>query len=267
VRQYLRGRSPIGVRIETRSSPTSRPTVREVVGVARQVKQRPDETAEMLQIHVPLAQAPVDDMFLLVRTAQQPEALAPAVRAAISRVDKEQLVSVRDVRTLEDVRAQATSRYRFRAVLVMAFAALALTLAMVGVFGMLAYSVQQRVREVGVRRALGATSVDVFRLLAGSAARVIGAGLAIGLALSVVAGRFLSSMLFNVEPLDALTFAVVPLVLFVTALLSAAAPMWRAARIDPAAALHAVSLHAQRGAASKRAICNSIDVRRQLMRF
>ena len=89
------------------------------------------------------------------------------MRAAISRIDKEQLVSVRDVMTLEDVAWAATGRHRFRAVMVIAFAALALVLAMVGVFGILAYSVQQRVRDFGVRRALGATTGDVLRLVVG----------------------------------------------------------------------------------------------------
>ena len=98
------------------------------------------------------------------------------MRAAIGRVDKEQLVSVRDVMTLDDVAWEATARHRFRAVLVTTFAGLALLLAMVGLFGVLAYSVQQRVRDFGVRRALGATTGDVLRLVAGSAVRVIGIG-------------------------------------------------------------------------------------------
>ena len=124
-------------------------------------------------------------MFLVVRPKSgRAEALAPAVRAAISRVDKEQLVSVRDVMTLEDIAWAATGRHRFRAVMVMAFAALALVLAMVGVFGILAYSVQQRVRDFGVRRALGATTSDVLRLVIRNAARVVAAGAAIGLVLS-----------------------------------------------------------------------------------
>ena len=92
--------------------------------------------------------------------------MTPAVRAAISRIDKEQLVSIRDVVTLEDVEWAATGRHRFRAVMVTVFATLAVVLAMVGVFGILAYSVQQRMRDFGVRRALGATTQDVVRLVA-----------------------------------------------------------------------------------------------------
>jgi len=101
--------------------------------------------------------------------------------------------------TLADVASEATARHRFRAVLVTTFAGLALLLAMVGVFGILAYSVQQSVREMGVRRALGATTSDVLRLVAGSGVRMIATGAVIGLALSTVSARLLASMLFGVH--------------------------------------------------------------------
>jgi putative ABC transport system permease protein len=133
----------------------------------------------------------------------------------------------------------ATGRHRFRAVMVGAFATLALVLAMVGVFGILAYSVQQRVRDFGVRRALGATTSDVLRLVIGDAARVVVAGAAIGLVLSALLGRLITTMLFGVRPLDFVTFALVTVVLGVTAALAIAGPAWRAARIDPAVALRA----------------------------
>ena len=159
--------------------------VREIVGVARQVKGRPDETEDLVQIYVPMAQN-IARRHLSRRAARRqvaPKRCASSVRAAIGRVDKEQLVSVQDVMTLEDVAWEATARHRFRAVMVMTFAGLALLLAMVGVFGILAYSVQQRVRDFGVRRALGATTGDVLRLVVGSAVRVIAAGAVIGLLL------------------------------------------------------------------------------------
>ena len=240
VRAQLQGRSPIGVRVAIRESAAADApsTVREVVGVAKQVKGSPDEREELLQIYVPLAQDTVGDMFMVVTpVAGRAAALAPSVRAAIGRVDTEQLVSVRDVMTLEEVARDATSRYRFRAVLVAAFAALALLLAMIGVFGILAYTVQQRLREFGVRRALGATAGDVWRLVAGSAFRLVGVGVAIGLLVSAVASGVLATMLFGVEPLDPLTFASVLMLLGMTAALSVAAPAWRATRVDPVVAL------------------------------
>jgi putative ABC transport system permease protein len=242
VRTHLNGRAPIGARIAIRPSgvPQSQPQIREIVGVARQVKGRPDEVDDLRQIYVPMAQDPTDDIYLAVRASSgSADALTPSVRAAIGRVDKEQLVSVRDVMTLEDVAWEATSRQRFRAVMVVAFASLALLLAMVGVFGVLGYSVQLRVRELGVRRALGASTGAVVRLTLGGAIVVIGAGAVIGLALAAMLGRLLTGLLFGVQPLDPLTFVWVTVVLAVTAMLSIVGPAWRAARVDPAVALRA----------------------------
>jgi len=150
-------------------------------------------------------------------------------------VVSEQLVSIRSITALEDIAWAATGRHRFRAVMVVAFAALAL--AMVGVFGILAYSVQQHVREFGVRRALGATTGDVLRLVVGNAARVVAGGAVLGLVLAGALGRLIETMLFGVRPLDLTTFAVVTIVIGVMAALSIAGPAWRAVRIDPAVAL------------------------------
>ncbi len=151
VRTHLRGQNPIGrqVALTTTNAPQQKPVVREIVGVARQVKGRPDEAEELMQVYVPMTQSGLDDIFLVVRPAVgTAAALAPAVRAAIGRIDTAQLVSVGAAETLDDVARGATSAHRFRAVLVVGFAALALLLAMVGVFGILAYSVQQRMARL-----------------------------------------------------------------------------------------------------------------------
>lgn len=239
-RRHLQGRSPIGRKIALRpaSQPQAEATEVEIVGVARQVKGRPDEREAFLQVYVPLARLPIDDIYLLVTPRSgRAEALTGAVRAAIGRIDKEQLVSVRDVATLDDVARGTTGRHRLRAAMVATFAGLALLLAMVGVFGILTYSVQQRIGDFAMRRALGATTRDVARLVAVGAARVIVTGAAIGLVLSVLAGRLIGSVLFGVEALDPATFLFVLLLLAVTAAVSIAGPAWRAARIDPAVAL------------------------------
>ena len=236
----FRGRSPIGQHVALRpsGSPQEKPIVREIIGVARQVKGRPDEATDFVQLYVPMAQDLSDDMFLVVRpVAGRAELLAPSVRAAISRIDTEQLVSVRSVMTLEDIAWAATGRHRFRAVMVVAFAALALVLAMVGVAGILAYSVQQHVRDIGVRRALGATTRDVLRLVVGDALRVVAAGAAIGLTLAALGSRLIQSLLFGVPPRDLATFGLVSIVLGLTAAVSIIGPAWRAARIEPAVAL------------------------------
>ncbi len=236
----LGGRNPIGMQVSFKvaDAPNAKPNIGEIVGVAKQVKQRPDEVNEFVQIYVPLAHDLSDDMLMLVRSRTgRADALAPAVRGAIARIDKEQLVGVAGVTTLEDVEWAATGRHRFRAVMVAAFAALAVTLAMVGVFGILAYSVQQRMRDFGVRRAFGATTQDVMRLVIRNAAAMIGIGTAVGLVLAAMFSRLIGSMLFGVQPLDAPTFGLVAIVLLITGALAVVGPAWRAARIDPAAVL------------------------------
>ena len=236
----LGSRNPIGLQMTYKpvDAPNAKPVTVQIVGVAKQVKFRPDESRDYVQMYVPLAQDPVDDVLMLVRSKTgRAGALTPAVRAAISRLDKEQLVSVAEIKTLEDVEWAATGRHRFRAVMVASFAALAVTLAMVGIFGILAYSVQQRMRDFGVRRALGATTNDVLRLVITNAARLIGVGAGVGLVLAAIFSRLIATMLFGVQPLDAATFALVAVVLLITGALAIAGPAWRAARIDPAAVL------------------------------
>jgi putative ABC transport system permease protein len=137
------------------------------------------------------------------------------------------------VRTLAEIGEQATSRPRFRAVLVGTFAALALVLALVGVFGLIGYSVQQRFREFGVRVALGATRASVIALVLADARRVIALGIVIGLASAAALARSISAFLFGVEPLDGVTFISVTVVLGFSAALATAIPALRAARVDP----------------------------------
>ena len=153
----------------------------------------------------------------------------------MARVDKDQPLT--RVRTLEEVASEATSQPRFRAELVGAFAVLALLLAAVGIFGVLAYSVGQRVREFGIRVALGARSHDVLRLVLGGALKMTAAGVAIGLAAAALLTRLLGTLLFAVQPIDPITFTATAALLVVSALLACAWPAWRAARVDPAVTL------------------------------
>jgi putative ABC transport system permease protein len=240
VRKYLPGRNPIGQRVALTpvNAPRRTPVVREIVGVARQVKQRPDEAEDLVQVYQPMTQGGLDDIYLLVRPASgRAAALAPVVRAAIGRVDTAQLVSLGPPRTLEDVAHEATSAHRFRATLVLAFAGLALVLAMAGVFGILAYAVQQRGRDFAVRRALGATTGDVVRIVVRNAARVVVTGAVAGGLASLVLTRTMASVLFGVAPIDPPTLFVVAALLGLAALAAIAGPAWRATRIDPATVL------------------------------
>lgn len=232
--------SVLGRRIEVQTSAAADAprVIREVIGVAGQVKARPDEAEAFVQLYVPLAQHPIGDIFLLVRPQSgKAGLLAQPVFDAVRRIDTEQLVGLREVSTLEQIALDATARHRFRAVLVGSFAALVLVLAMIGVFGVLAYTVQQRRREYGLRMALGAPQSQVLRLVGRSVARLLLAGAAIGLLVAVALGRALDSLLFNVSAFDPLTFAAVALLIVVAGALATLAPAWKAVRVDPAVSL------------------------------
>jgi putative ABC transport system permease protein len=234
VRKHLAGRNVLGTRVRIRQMSLRRdaPTEREIVGVVRQVKGRPDEAEPPVQVYVPLSQNAWSSASLVVRSTGAPaESLAGAVRAAVARVDRD--VPLTRVRTLDEVASEATARPRFRAGLVLTFAGLALILAMIGVFGVLAYTVQQRTREFGVRIALGASVSDVLRLVAASAARTTAIGAVIGLIAAGLVSRTIRTLLFGVAPVDPLTFAAAASVLLVTAAVATASPALRAARTNP----------------------------------
>ena len=232
VRRVLRGRNPLGVRIRLQRTPQEQPIVKEIVGVARQTSGGTTDRNEFMQVYMPLAQFPWGDVYMVARASRGPaEALTPLVRSIVARHDPN--TPVRRDRTLEYLSVQSTAGYRFRAALVGTFAALALALAMIGVFGVLAYSVQQRQREFGVRVALGASSPSILWLVLGNAGRLISAGGIIGLVLALALGRSISAFLFGVPPVDPVTFASVGLLVVLTAAAASAAPAWRAARVDP----------------------------------
>jgi putative ABC transport system permease protein len=238
VRRHFKDQNPIGSRIAIRpiTPLPAGPVAREIVGVVRDVKSRPNETDGTGRVYVPQTQNAWMMAAIAVRPVDGPAArLSTAVRAAIARVDPQ--LPVTRIRTLEDVAWEATSRFRFRAVLVGGFATLALLLAMVGVFGVLAYTVQQRTREFGVRIALGARMRDVMRIVLGSAAKTTVAGAAVGLAGAGLLSRSLATLLFDVPPLDPIAFGAALLVLLVTAVFATLIPALRAARVDPIVAV------------------------------
>ena len=238
VRRYFARRDPIGARVGVSAMDPAGPrtVVREIVGVSRQVKvEGPGEKQSALEIYVPVAQNPWYGASIAVKTAGDPAALAPSVRAAIARVDAE--LPVTRMRTMDEVAAESIAEPRFRAELVGLFALLALALAAAGVFGVLAFGVNQRRREFGIRLALGARRTDVARLVAASAVRIAAAGVAAGTMTAAALGRFLTGLLFGVQPLDPVALAAPALLLLAVALVACAAPAVRAVRVDPAASL------------------------------
>ena len=233
-RRFLRGRPALGTRISIFSMSMQPPTMvaREIVGVVAQTRETPDEVEPRPHVFVPFAQDTAGNATLIVEPVDGSAAgLAAGVRSAMARVDRDRPVG--RVRTLTTIHSEATARPRFRAVLIGTFALLALMLAMVGVFGLLAYSVQQRTREFGVRIALGASGLNVLRLVLGNAARVIGTGVVIGLALAFASAHSVAAFLFGVAPRDPVTFASVGIVLVLTAMVACAVPALRAVRVDP----------------------------------
>jgi putative ABC transport system permease protein len=239
VRRYLGGRDPIGMRIRTAAVGGLVPALeREVVGVVRQLPDQQDAPEPPTQLFVPLTQLPLGDTYLVVQATDGPvQALLEPIRQAVARVDRD--VPVRRERTLTDLAHLNTAPHRFRAAIVATFSVLALVLAMVGIFGVLAYSVEQRTREIGVRIALGATAASLLRLVMGGAARVVAIGSVIGLVAAALLARTISTFLFGVEPFDPTTFGVVGLILALTAAIATAAPAWRATRVDPVEAFRA----------------------------
>src|SRR4051794_26643460 len=180
VRRYLHGREPIGIVVGVQDmamSGLSTLVPRAIVGVSRQVAIEAGEKERAVEIYVPIAQNPWFSASLSVQAAGDPMSVLPAVKAAIARVDKDQPLT--RIRTMAEVAAEATAQPRFRAELVGLFAVLAVVLASVGIFGVLAFSVGQRAREFGIRVALGARSGDVLRLVLGGAPQMTAAGGAI----------------------------------------------------------------------------------------
>jgi putative ABC transport system permease protein len=237
VRRFLGGRAPLGTIVKIPNmAPGLAPGIpREIVGVIRQVAIGAGETLKAPEVYVPMEQNVWYDSAIALKTAGPPTALIASARKAIAGIDKDQPVT--RVRTMEEVAAEATERPRFRAALVSVFAALALALAAVGIFGVLSFSVRERMREFGVRLALGATSADILRLVLGAGVQIAGTGALLGVAAAALLTRTLASLLFGVTPLDPVTFVAAPALLVVTALVACVAPALRAVRVDPAVTL------------------------------
>jgi putative ABC transport system permease protein len=238
-RRYLAGRDALSAQINVQGMAPEgpRPVVRQVVGVSHQVKVGGlAEKENELEIYVPQRQNPWFWSAISVKTAGDPGGLTRAVQAAVARVDRQEALT--RIRTMDQVLAETVSTPRFLACLTGAFAGIALALAAVGIFGVLAFSVGQRTREFGIRLAVGAQSGQVLWMVLGEAMQIAGAGTGAGLIAAAVLTRSLSTLLFGVVPLDALTFIAAAGLLGLVALAACLAPAWRASRVDPASVLH-----------------------------
>jgi predicted permease len=261
-RRYFPNEDPIGKRIKPGFAIHGDPLMREIVGVVGSVKDHSLSGNFRPEFYFTYSQAMAGDMTICVRTVRDPKVLsseaqnsitstgtgvlvydvrtmddyiAAAVRDSIASMDKE--LPMFNVRTMAEYVGASLGQSRFDALLLTLFAALALALTMVGIYGVMAYTVAQRTREIGIRIALGASRSDVSRMILGRGFVITGLGLLIGIAGALALTRFLSSFLYQVKPVDPLTFAVVSALLGAISLLASYVPAWRAARVDPMVAL------------------------------
>jgi putative ABC transport system permease protein len=174
-------------------------------------------------------------MFLTIRTTSDPMSFVAAVRSQVSGLDKDLAVS--NIATMNEIVSRSVAQPRFVLLLLGLFAALALVLAAVGIYGVMSYSVTQRTHELGIRVALGASSKDVVRLVVGQGMGLAVAGVGIGVAASLALTRVMESLLYGVSATDPVTYVVISLVLGVVAVMASVIPARRASKVDPMVAL------------------------------
>jgi putative ABC transport system permease protein len=235
-RRHFAGRTPIGQRIRLTSLVTpNEPPMRRIVGVAADVRHRGVRAEPRPEIYVPFAQAPFQEMFVVVKTDGDPTALTRAVRAAVSELDPAQPIF--NVTPMTQRLSHSVAGPRFNLLLLAIFAGLALLLAAVGLYGVLSYAVAARTHELGIRLALGAQSRDVLRLVFGQGLKLISIGLPIGLAGAFALTRLLGALVYGVSPRDPLTFLAAALLLATVAMIACYLPARRATKVDPMIAL------------------------------
>jgi putative ABC transport system permease protein len=239
VKAYFQGENPIGKRIDI--GVADPPNWSEIIGIIRDMKVAGVDAAVRPQAFAAYWQEPsvvgkqATSFSVLARTIGDPAQMSAAVRAKVLEVDRSQPVF--QVQTMRETVNNSLSRERFTLFLMGIFALVAFLLAIVGLSGVVAYTVAQRTREIGIRMAIGARPTDVLFMVERQALMLVGTGIVAGIAGSIFVARSLESLLYQVSPFDPLTFAVIAAVFLLTALLSGLFPAIRASRIDPAITL------------------------------
>jgi putative ABC transport system permease protein len=208
-----------------------------VVGVVADVKHDSLTSPRTMTVYRPFAQAPIPAMTIITRTALGADVIASHLRASAAELDS--AVPVSDVALMEYVLSSAVARPRFAMILLAAFAAIAILLGAVGIYGVIAYAVSQRTREIGVRMALGATPRDALALVLARGGILTVIGIVLGTVAALGATRMLAGLLYGISPTDPMTFTVVPVLLALVALVACYLPARRATRVDPTVALRA----------------------------
>jgi putative ABC transport system permease protein len=233
-RRFWPDRDPLGRRVKLGSQASQSPWMT-IVGVARTVKQFGLDADGREQVYFPFAQQPAQEMALVLRSAGDPGTLGESLRATVLAVDAGQ--PVYDLRPMEALVSDSLSRSRFSMALLLTFSAVAVVLAAVGIYGVMACSVSQRSHELGVRLALGAQTAEIFRLVLRQSAMLAGYGVVLGIAGALAATRLLDALLFRVSAFDPATYVAVSALLVAVTMLAGYLPARRATRVDPIAAL------------------------------
>jgi putative ABC transport system permease protein len=233
-RRYWPNQNPVGKHIILGRQPAS-----EVVGMAADVNNRGLAVDPQVQLYFPFSQLPWGNMNLLVRTASEPHGMVSAVRAQVAAIDSDQPVT--NVQTVNELMDSSRADPRLFLSLLGVLAAMALVLAIIGIYGVLAYSVAQRRQELGIRLALGAEKADILRMVVGYGLKLAIIGIAIGLvvslALSWVMASTLEGLLYKISARDLTTFVLAPLVFLIISLVASYLPARRATEVDPNEAL------------------------------
>ena len=235
-RQFFPNEDPIGKRINIPNDAPGSPKVwREIIGIVADVKQFGVARETTSQSYEPFAQSPFDDFNVVLRTSGSPAAMLSALRPAVYAVDKDQPIG--SIRPLEELMAENISQQRFAMLLLTIFSGVALVIAAVGIYGVMAYSVSQRTNEIGIRMALGAHRGDVLRLVLKQGGKLVGLGLAVGLVATLATSRALRSILYNTSAQDPLILISTMILLAAIALVACLLPARRASMVDPIQAL------------------------------
>jgi predicted permease len=232
-RKLFPGENPIGRRVGVGQGGFADGA--EVIGIVDNQRYVGVEAPPEPDVYIPFAQSPRGRATIFVRTTVAPSALITTVRKEVQRLDPN--LPIFDVMTMQERVGVATARTRVTGLLLGLFAATSLVLALVGIYGVIAFAVAQRAREFGLRIALGAAKSDIARLIFRYGATVVGLGIVIGLLGALATTRVLRSMLFEIEPTDPVTFVILTVVTVVVAFAATTAPAIRAMRVDPMIAL------------------------------
>jgi putative ABC transport system permease protein len=236
-REYFPNEDPIGKRIQPGISTIEDEdsSMREIVGVVGDVRNRGLNTEPRVAYYVPHTQVPLSQMVVVVKTDKDPRSLVSAATKDVAAMDPD--LPLFAVKTMEEYLSASVATPRFNTTLLSIFAAVALVLTVVGLYGVMSYSVAQRTNEIGIRLALGAQGRDVLMMIVKQGSQLILIGLAIGLGGAIALTRLMESLLFGVTAKDPFTFAAVATLLAVVALLACYVPAWRATKVDPMEAL------------------------------